>query len=166
MAPPPCVYLAALFRRFEKTWTNRTRSASSHSGCESALRYQGDGFETLNDAERSLCCLYLLEAEVNSGGVGGWIWNLCPRAAAETPRVLHRIGAAEMAAFVTRALQPFCDLTRFRSKDEWLDHYRSGPDDLHEYLEALTRPFLELDGPFLESAYAYARANWRAVRTA
>ena len=136
------------------------------AGCEAALRYGESGFEALNDAERSLCCLYLLEAEVNNGGFGQWIWSLCPRAAAETPLVLQRIGAAGMASFVTHALLPFGDLTRFRSKDEWLDHYLSCPDDLHEDLEALTRPFLELEDPFLESAYAYARANWQAVRTA
>lgn len=129
------------------------------AGCQSALRYHEGGFETLNVAERSLCCLYLLEAEVNNGGFGQWIWNLCPRAAAETPLVLQAIGATEMASFVANTLQQFGNLTRFRSKDEWLDHYLSCPEDVHEHLETLTRPFLEL-------AYAYTRANWQSVRTA
>lgn len=140
-------------------------SLFSAAGCESVLRYLKEGFETLNDAERSLCCLYLLEAEVNNGGFGQWIWNVCPRAAIETPLVLQRIGATEMAAFVTRALQPFGDLTRFPSNDEWLEHYLSCPDEVHEHLETLTRPFLELEDSFLELAYAYARAHWKSVRT-
>jgi hypothetical protein len=136
------------------------------AGCESALRYGKDGFESLNDVERSLCCLYLLEAEVNNGGFGQWIWSVCPRAAAETPHVLREIGAAEMASFVVDALLPFGDLTRFKSKDEWLEHYLSCPDELGEHLDSLTRPFLELEDSFLELAYAYTRAHWESVRTA
>jgi hypothetical protein len=135
-------------------------------GCASALRYHRDGFETLNDAERSLCCLYLLEAEVNNGGFGQWIWSVCPIGAVETPLVLQEIGASEMAALVTRALLPFGDLTRFRSKDEWCDNYLSSADNFPVPLESLTRPFLELEGHFLELAYAYTRAHWMGVRTA
>ncbi|MCA9073422.1 MAG: DUF4375 domain-containing protein [Planctomycetaceae bacterium] len=67
------------------------------TGCESALRYHSDGFETLNETERSLSCLYLLESEVNDGGFGQWIDGLCPQSAAATPHVLRRIGAIEMA---------------------------------------------------------------------
>ena len=136
------------------------------AGCESTLRYRTEGFDNLNDAERSLCCLYLLEAQVNNGGFGQWIWNLCPRAAVETPRVLQAIGATEMASFVANTLVPFGDLTRFRSNEEWIDHYLSLPDEVHEHLETLTRPFLALEQTFLKMAYDYARANWRSVRTA
>lgn len=134
-------------------------------GCASTLRHLSDGFEGLNDAERSLCCLYLLEAEVNNGGFGQWIDSLCPHSAAETPRVLQKIGAPEMASFVAEALQPMGDSTRFQSKEEWMEHYLSLPDEVHEHLETLTRPFLELEDHFLKQAYAYARANWEAVRT-
>jgi hypothetical protein len=136
------------------------------AGCASALRYDEDGFETLNDAERSLCCLYLLETEVNNGGFGQWIWNVCPRAAAETPLVLQAIGATEMASFVANTLLQFGDPTRFRSKDEWLNHYLSCPEDVHEHLETLTPAFLVLEDEFLKLAYAFARANWNSVRTA
>lgn len=136
------------------------------AGSEATLRYRNNGFETLNDAERSLCCLYLLEAEVNNGGFGQWIWNLCPQAATETPRVLQAIGATEMASLVGSALMHFGDLTRFQSKGEWLDHYLSCPEDVHELLEGLIRPFLELEDSFLELAYTYSRAKWQDVRTA
>ena len=136
------------------------------AGCASALRYHKDGFENLNDAERSLCCLYLLEAEVNNGGIGQWIDNVCPHSAAETPRVLQEIGATEMAAFVADALLPLGELTRFQTKEDWVEHYLSLPDEVHEHLETLTRPFLELEDHFLELAYAYTRANWEGVRTA
>jgi hypothetical protein len=135
-------------------------------GCESALRYHQDGFETLNEAERALCCLYLLEAEVNNGGFGQWIWNVCPQAAAETLHVLDKIGAIDMAKFVADVLQLFGDPTRFHSQDEWLDHYLSCPDELHEHLETLSRPFLELEGVFLDLAYVYTRTHWESVRAA
>jgi hypothetical protein len=79
------------------------------TGCESALRYYRDGFESLNDAERSLCCLYLLEADVNNGGFGQWIDDLCPQTAAATPRILREIGATEMALFIAEALLPLGD---------------------------------------------------------
>lgn len=136
------------------------------AGCASALRYHRDGFKNLNDAERSLYCLYLLEAEVNNGGFGQWIDSLCPHSAAETPRVLRKIGATEMASFVSDALLPLGDLTRFQTKDEWVEHYLSLPEEVHERLETLSRPFLELENSFLELAYAYTRANWEGVRTA
>jgi hypothetical protein len=136
------------------------------AGCASALRYHKDGFKTLNDAERSFYCLYLLEADVNNGGFGQWIDCLCPRSAPETPRVLRKIGATEMASFVADALRSMGDLTQFRTKEEWADHYFSLPDEVHEHLETLTRPFLELEDRFLELAYNYTRENWEGVRTA
>jgi hypothetical protein len=136
------------------------------TGCESALRYHRDGFETLNDAERSLCCLYLLEAEVNNGGFGQWIYSLCPHAAAETPRILREIGATQMAAFVTDALQPLGDTTGIRSKDEWVEHYHSMPDNVHDHWETLSQQFLQLENRFLEGAHHYARDHWKDVRAA
>jgi hypothetical protein len=136
------------------------------AGCESTLRYHNEDFEALNHAERSLCCLYLLEAQVNNGGFGQWLWNSGPRAAAETPLVLQTIGATEMASFVVDALLPFGDLTRFKSKDEWCTYYLSCPDEVHEHLETLTQRFLELEDPFLQLAYAYTRTHWKSVRSA
>ena len=134
------------------------------AGSKAAVRYHRDGFEPLNDTERALCCLYLLEAEVNNGGFGQWIWNICPQAAAATPQVLEQIGATEMAAFVRQVLLALGDLTRLRSHEQWLDHYQSRPDEVHEHLETLTRPFLELEDRFLERAYDFARAHWQGVR--
>lgn len=136
------------------------------TGCESALRYHRDGFETLNDAERSLCCLYLLESEVNNGGFGQWIYSLCPRSAAETPRILREIGATQLATFVSDALQPLGDTTGIRSKDEWVDHCLSMPDHVHEHWETLSQQFLQLEDRFLEMAYHYARDHWKDVRAA
>jgi hypothetical protein len=134
-------------------------------GCQASLLELKDGFEALNEVERAMCCLYLLEAEVNNGGCGQWIYSLCPHSAAETPIVLRVIGATEMASFVTDALQSMGDVTRLKSKEEWIDHYLALPDDVHDHLETLTRPFLALESRFLESAYAYARAHWASVRT-
>ena len=139
-------------------------SLFSAAGSAAALRYHEGGFETLNEAERALSCLYLLEAEVNNGGFGQWIWSVCPTVAAETPVVLHKIGASEMAEFVTRVLLPFGELTRFKSQDEWYEHYLSCADDFPVPLETLTPPFLELEDRFLELAYKYTRAHWVSVR--
>ncbi|NNE00407.1 MAG: DUF4375 domain-containing protein [Pirellulaceae bacterium] len=136
------------------------------AGCESALRYHRDGFETLNDSERSLCCLYLLESAVNNGGFGHWIESLCPSAAAETPRILRKIGATKMASLVADVLLPLGDTTEINSKDQWVEHYLSMPDETHEHWETRTRPFLELEDRFLDLAYSYARANWEGVRAA
>lgn len=136
------------------------------TGCESALRSDRDGFATLNDAERSLCCLYLLESEVNNGGFGQWIYSLCPLSAAETPRTLRKIGASEMASFVAEALVPLGDTTGISSKNEWVEHYLSMPDKVHEHWETLTRQFLQLEDRFLELAYKYAREHWDDVRVA
>jgi hypothetical protein len=83
------------------------------AGGESALRYQQEGFESLNDTERSLCCLYLLEAEVNNCGFGQWAWNSGPAAAAETPRVLQAIGATQTRARSTFVFSVFCFIDAF-----------------------------------------------------
>ena len=136
------------------------------TGCESAIRYHRDGFETLNDAERYLCCLYLLQSEVNNGGFGQWVDSLCSRSAAETPRILREIGAAKMATFVTEALQPLGDTTGIHSRDEWVRHYLSMPENVHEHWETLTQQFLQLEDRFLEVAYIYARHHWKEVRAA
>ena len=144
-------------------WSDASLFAAA--GCQAALVYGEHSFDALNDAERSLCCLYLLEAEVNNGGFGQWIWNVCPRAAAETPPVLRAIGAEEMATFVAQVLRELGDLTQLHTKDEWLNHYQSRPDELHEHLETLTRPFLALEDAFLRKAYDYTRVNWQRVRT-
>ena len=69
-----------------------------------------------------------------------------------------------MAEFVTHVLLPFGDLSRFKSQDEWCEHYLSCADDFPVPLETLTRPFLELEDRFLELAYKYTRANWERVR--
>ena len=134
------------------------------TGCESAFRHHRDGFTSLNHVERSLCCLYLLEADINNGGVGHWIECLCPYSAVETVRILHEIGATEMAAFATDALLPLGDTTGIQSKEAWVDHYLSMPDHVHEHWETLTKPFLELEDRFLDLAYKYAREHWVAVR--
>jgi len=144
-------------------WDDASLFAAAAS--ESALRYDREGFEALNDIETSLCCLYLLEAEVNNGGFGQWINTLCPGSATETPRVLQEIGATDMAAFVAEALLPMGDLTRFRSKEEWIDHYLSLPDEVQEHLETLTELYLELENRFMELVYAFTRDNWQLVRT-
>lgn len=139
-------------------------SLNAAAGCEAALRYGKLGWDALNDAERVLCCCFLLESEVNNGGFGQWIWNVCPQSAAETPRALRAIGAEEMAAFVGQVLSEYGDPAQFRSRDEWLDYYQSRPDEVHEHLETLTRPYQELEGAFLRAAYAFARTNWHRVR--
>src|SRR5688572_10817094 len=140
-------------------WSDASLFAAA--GCEAALRYGRCGFESLNDTERALCCLSLLEADVNNGGFGQWIWNVCPQAAAATPQVLEQIGATEMAAFVRQVLLAFGDLTGLQSKEQWLDHYQSRPDEVHEHLETLSRPFLELERHFLQLTYAFTRAHWQ-----
>ena len=103
---------------------------------------------------------------MNNGGLGQWIYSLCPRSAAETPRILREIGATQLATFVTDALQPLGDTTRIRSKDEWVEHYLTMPDNVHEHWETLTQPFLQLEDRFLEAAYHYARDHWQDVRAA
>jgi len=145
-------------------WDNQ--GLYSATGCESALRYHRDGFATLNEAERSLCCLYLLESDVNNGGLGQWIYSLCPQSAADTPRILHEIGATEMASFVAKALVPLGDTSGICSKDEWVEHYLSMPDNVHEHWEAITVQFQQLEDRFLELAYNYARDHWSDVRDA
>jgi hypothetical protein len=120
------------------------------TGCESALRYHRDGFEALNDAERFLCCLYLLESEVNNGGFGQWIYSLCPRSAAETPRILREIGATQLATFVTDALQPLANWIGFlperrRPTPEVLAEYRRGDVSLKWCLRKAERE-LDADG--------------------
>ena len=147
-----------------RDWDDASLFAAA--GCASALRYGKVGFENLNDVERSLCCLYLLEAEVNNGGFGQWIWNVCPNSATATPVVLRMIGAIEMASFIADVLLLMGDVKPLKSKEEWIEHYHALPDEVHDHMETLTRPFLELEEPFLELAYSYTRANWEAVQTA
>lgn len=136
------------------------------TGCEAAIRFHNHGFETLNDAERALCCFYLMESCINNGGVGQWIDNLCPLSAAETPRILQSVGATEMAAFVTDALRPLGDPEAIPSQSAWIDHYMSMSDDVHEKWESLTPQYCALEDRFLELAYAYARKHWEQVRAA
>jgi hypothetical protein len=71
-----------------------------------------------------------------------------------------------MASFVADALLPLGDTTGINSKGEWVEHYLSMPDNVHEHWETLTPQFLELEDWFLDLAYSNARANWEGVRTA
>ena len=134
------------------------------TGCEAAIRHHNDGFETLNDAEQFLCCFYLLESDVNNGGVGHWIESLCPLSAAQTPLALRQIGANEMSIFTENALEPLGDVTQIGSRVAWVDHYLAMPDAIHEHWETLTPMYCRLEDGFLELAYAYGRANWSRVR--
>ncbi len=136
------------------------------TGCESALRYRRDGFQTLNDAEGTLCCFYLLESDFNNGGAGQWVDALCPLSAVETPRALRRIGATEMASFAEYVLGPLGDPTEIPSKEAWVEHYLSMPDHVHEHWETLTPQYCKLEDRFLGLAYTYALANWNRVRAA
>jgi hypothetical protein len=74
------------------------------------------------------------------------------------------IGATEMASFVADVLLVMGDPTQFKSKEEWIDHYLALPNETHEHLETLTRPFLDLEDRFLKLVYAYTRRNWESVR--
>jgi hypothetical protein len=132
---------------------------------EAALRYE-NGFETLNEAEQFLCCFFMLQSYVNNGGAGHWVELLCPLSARQTPIALRQIGAGEMAAFTEDVLRPLGDTTGIRSIEAWAEHYDSMPEDIHNHWETLTPRYCSLENHFLESAYAYARANWDQVRPA
>jgi len=131
---------------------------------EAVIRYHNDGFEALNDAERFLCCFYLLESHINNGGAGHWVELLCPLSAMQTTLALQEIGATEMSDFTEYVLRPLGVLTKIRSREAWMDQYQSMPDDVHEHWDTLTPQYCNLEDRFLELAYAYARVNWNRVR--
>jgi hypothetical protein len=133
-------------------------------GCQASLLQLEHGFSRLNDVERAMFCFYRLEAEVNNGGFGQWIYSICPQSAAETLRVLQLIGATEMASFVSDVLLLMGDTTRLLSQEEWIDHYMALPDEVHERFDPLSIPFLKLEEHFLELTYAYTRAHWQNVQ--
>lgn len=133
-------------------------------GFESAIRYRKQGFEALNPTERVVCCFCLLESEINNGGVGQWISNLCPQSAIETLRALKEIGATEMAAFLTEVLRSLGDPAAIPSQSTWVLQYMSMPDTVHEKWETLTPQYLALECGFLKMAYGYAREHWKNAR--
>lgn len=60
--------------------------------------------EALPENLRPFITTYMLDAEVNNGGFVQWFWNSAGRFATLVPEDLRRIGAAEHAELVARAV--------------------------------------------------------------
>jgi hypothetical protein len=122
------------------------------------------GFDSLNDAERILGCLFQFDGDVNNGGFGLWLGNNDPKCLRATAPALHAIGATAMASFIEVIQSKLQALAHIDSEDEWQQYFEQLPDEYHEEIELLTRPFLELEPAFLDSAYSFARMYWAQVR--
>ena len=143
-------------------WDNASLFAMT--GMQAALREGQGGFESLNDAESVMCCLFVFDGDVNNGGFGKWLYDLSPRTLEATLPSLRSVGAVEMAKFVEEIIAPFGDLNRFTDREAWREYFSSLPDAFHEQLETRSSRFVELEKDFLECAYVYARAHWKNVR--
>ena len=75
---------------------------------------------------------------MNNGGFGSWIGFHEPEVLLATVQALETVGATEMARLVAPVIDELGDLSRYRSADEWQDHFDSLPDDYHLRLERLS----------------------------
>lgn len=139
-------------------------SLFSETGFQAVERARLHGFDSLNEAERVLSCLFCFDNDVNNGGFGMWLGETHPESLLATVPALHTVGAIPMARFVEELVSELDGLTQSTAIDEWQEHFASLPDSYHEDVELLSSKFLELEPTFLEAVYAFARAHWQEVR--
>jgi hypothetical protein len=127
-------------------------------------RIEGDGYDSLSVPEKTIHCVWWLEAEVNNGGFDQYFFNDAGDHAADTPVALERIGAPRAAAIVRQAIAifpaPGPSPHRF-SRQAQLERLPSSRRDEFEHLDKAFYAYPE----DLEALLAtFARAHASALR--
>jgi hypothetical protein len=120
-------------------------------------------FSTLNESERILSCLWLLDNQVNNGGVGQWLSECPPQVLGQTVWACERVGAEGAARLVGEIMALVDDPGHF-TDDEWAEYVQSLPEALHDRFENCMSAFVRIEPELLQCAYAFARARWSEVR--
>ena len=76
-----------------------------------------EGFQHLSSAERTVCLVFALEAEVQNGGFAQFFANSSGEFARETSAALAAVGASATDALLRQALEPFGPEGPSRSSD-------------------------------------------------
>lgn len=134
------------------------------AGFRAAEREGLHGFDALNEVERVLCCLFLLENEVNNGGFGQWLFNCHPRVIGHTAWACETIGAKSTAPLIKVVLDPLAGPLSFPDIDLWRDYLESLSNERHNHFEEYIRPFIEAEPELLACSYRFARQHWADVR--
>ncbi len=145
-------------------WDDASLFAATGSGA--ASRAQRSGFDSLNEAERVLCCAFELDNEVNNGGFGQWLFNCDPRMIGHTGWACQRIGADSTVRLIEAVLAPLQNPLTFKDIDAWRDYLGGLPEEKHDAFEAHSTPFASVEPELLARSYDFARHRWADVRTA
>src|SRR5262245_60775991 len=94
-------------------------SLFSVCGYHAVLRENAEGFDSLNETERVLCCLFLFDNEVNNGGCGQWLCQCNPKVLAETAAACNKVGAETAALLVEEILRPLNSPRGFSNMKSW-----------------------------------------------
>jgi hypothetical protein len=135
------------------------------AGFHAATREARTGFESLNEAERVLCCLFLLDNEVNNGGFGQWLFNPHPSVLGHTAWACERVGANSTARLVNEVLSPLEHPSSFTDTDAWRDYLHGLSEQLHARFEGYSHPFVGVEPELPKCSYRFARQHWAEVRT-
>ena len=107
-----------------------------------------ENFESLNEYEKNVIFIEMLEGEVNNGGFDQYFFNSSGEYAHKTLTALEEINAPQMAEFLDQAIKAFPILpvpkdTKFRKEimgdlpGEILDKWAELDDKFYEYPENL-----------------------------
>jgi Domain of unknown function (DUF4375) len=135
-------------------------------GYRATERARVRGIASLNEAERVLCYLFLLDNEVNNGGFGQWLFNCHPHALGLTAWACQRVGANAAGRLVDEVLAPVDNPSQFADIDTWREYLDALPEALHGRFEDYTSEFVQAEPELLNCAYRFARARWSEVDTA
>jgi hypothetical protein len=134
------------------------------TGSEAALRAIRSGFDSLNETERVLCCLFELIGQVFNGGFGQWLFNLHPHVIGHTADASAAVGATLSASLVNEVLRPLRNPLSFTAIDTWRDYLDTLSEEQHERFEGYSASFAEIEKDLHRCVYEYTRLRWAEVR--
>ena len=116
-------------------------------------------FESLNQYEKNVLFILMLEGEVNNGGFDQYFFNSSGEYAHETLKALEEIKANQMAEILNSAIKEFPTLPIPKDTEQRRELMEDIPDSISDTWDKLDDEFYEYPENLTELVIEYVRAN-------
>ncbi|MBN1181927.1 MAG: DMP19 family protein [Bacteroidales bacterium] len=104
-------------------------------------KLEHEGFDELNDVEKTFICIWSFQGEVDNGGFDQWLFNSSGDWALETITSLQRVGAAETLKMVKKVVSYFPGGTPPKDINKRRELIESMPQDISDAWSELDDQF-------------------------
>jgi hypothetical protein len=129
-------------------------------------RYERSGLASLNDAERTLLVLYILDNEVCNGGFGQWLFHAPRDLIAISAECLQRIGEAQVLQLVRSILDELSPEALQLDWEGWQDYLEQMPEAFWQRIGGHDLACGSLERGMIERLWSYTETVAGDIRLA